>query len=556
MAVHLSTLVGALPGIGAQAVKDLKNLGVVSVRDLLLYFPYRYDDFSIVKPIPSLRSGDTVTVTGVIKTIESRKAKNRKMTLTEALVENESGTLKVMWFNQPYLEKTLRAGKTIALAGTIDSKFGITLVNPIQEPAGANVHTGRIVPVYGRSKTLTIRRLRSAIDAGLRGVEEFSEWLPEDIRQKGSFPDLPKAIRAIHFPENREELEKAIARLKFDELFLHQLLFAEVRQQREVKESYPIKINESFLKEFVKKLPFTLTDDQKRAAWEVVQDSAEERPMNRLLEGDVGSGKTVVAAMGIAHTLQGGFHAAYLAPTEILAGQQQASLSELLDAPVALLTGSRALLGEEEVKKKDLLEWIASGEVPCVVGTHALLQQGVEIPNLGFVVIDEQHRFGVQQRHALFETGDRPAPHLLSMTATPIPRSLALTLYGDLDLSIIKEMPKGRKPIKTALVLGENEKEMWRHVNAEIDNANRIYVVCPLIDPSDKLGARSVTETAKELKKGALKGKKIELLHGKLKAEEKVQILEDFRIPLDSRLGYRLDRSLRSHRKQMSPDKH
>src|SRR3989338_5071865 len=263
----------------------------------------------------------------------------------------------------------------------------------------------------------------------------------------------------------------------------------------------------------VGQLPFALTKSQRLAAWEVIQDCAKPHPMNRLLEGDVGSGKTVVAAIAIAHTLQGGATVAYLAPTEILAGQQQEALSRFITyAPIALLTGSRAKIGREEVSRKEVLEALKQGRVRCVVGTHALLEEGGTLPVLGLVVIDEQHRFGVDQRRALLERSE-PAPHLLSMTATPIPRSLALSLYGDLELSVLRERPANRKPITTALVNERAKRGMWKHVTAEIAAGRRVYIVCPLIDPSDRLGAKSVSEVAASLKKGELKKVSLACLH-------------------------------------------
>lgn len=530
MAIHLSTSVSALPGIGAAAAKDLKNLGVVSVHDLLHYFPFRYDDFSNIKPIANLHNGETVTVTGRIRTINSRKAKNRRLTLTEAIVEDGTGAIKVVWFNQPYLEKTLAAGKVVSLAGTVDSKFGKTLVNPIHEPAHSNLHTGRIVPVYGRTGALTIRRLRAAIQAALAATDEIVEWLPGKIRGQEKFPDVPEALRAVHFPQNKQELERAIKRLKFDELFLHQMLFAEVRRQKQVKTARSIPINEGRLQDFVKRLPFDLTVDQKMAVWEIVQDCAKDQPMNRLLEGDVGSGKTVVAAMALSHAIAQGGKTAYLAPTEILAKQVQAELQKFLpETEVALFTAGQTKLGEQAIDRKNLVAMLGRGDCACAVGTHTLIQEGITLPDLSLIVIDEQHRFGVRQRHALLETGERPAPHLLSMTATPIPRSLALTLYGDLQLSIIRQKPKGRKPIATHLAFEKEKKQMWQHVIEEVQNGHRVYVICPLIDPSDKLGTQSVTETAQLLQKNILKKLKIGVLHGKMKAEEKEQVMADFK---------------------------
>ena len=518
MALHLDAPVTGLPGVGPTAGKDFKALGIRTLGELLWHLPYRYDDFSASKPIASLQHDDVVTVTGTVRTISARPARNRRMTLVEAIVEDESGGIKVTWFNQPYLVKTLRAGTRVALSGRVDGKFGLTLVNPTHEPAGTNLHTGRLVPVYGLSGSLTERRLRSAMKMALPAAQEMEEWLPDDVIRSEQFPSAADAIKAIHFPEDRAALDAAANRLKFDELFLHQMLFAEIRRDREERTANPFAIDEAFLKSFVGRFPFTLTNAQRKAAWEIVQDCAKDRPMNRLLEGDVGSGKTAVAAIAIAHVIAAKGACAYLAPTEILAGQQYAALKKFLpDADIHLMTGS----------KKTAAASSLSGPF-CVVGTHALFQEGVQLPPLGLVVIDEQHRFGVQQRHSLIEGGE-VAPHLLSMTATPIPRSLALTLYGDLDLSILNERPSGRKAISTHLVLGRDKKWMWDQVRLQLKEGKQVYVVCPLIDPSDTTGAASATEVAKTLQNGELKSVKVGLLHGKMKSDEKTDTLAAFR---------------------------
>ena len=536
MSLHLSSSVTAIPGIGSLAAKDLKNLGIVSIRDLILYLPYRYEDYSVVRPVSSLRHDDTVTITGAIRQIESRASKNRKVTLTEAIVENESGEIKVTWFNQPYLEKTLRAGFRISVAGRVDSRFGgvRTIVSPVWEPAGDRVHTGRIVPVYGLSGTLTMRRLRAAIEHALSVASELVDFLPSEIRDEESFPTRDVAIRNVHFPESRAELDAAIARLKFDELLIHQLMFAQVRKERAVRPATAIVTDAEFLKGFVQSLPFELTTAQRRSAWEIVQDCAKDRPMNRLLEGDVGSGKTAVAAIAIAGVLRADKSAAYLAPTEILVSQQHAALGRFFDgqtllqtSSVGLLTASQAKIGGGSVTRKELLAAVADGRVRCLVGTHALLQQGIDVPDLALVVVDEQHRFGVQQRKALLDR--LPAPHLLSMTATPIPRSLALTIYGDLDLSILDEMPKGRLPVATKLVFDKERAAMWARIVADIALGRQAFVVCPLIDPSDTLGAKSVTEVAAMLKRTLPRTVRVGILHGKLPSDEKAAMIAAFR---------------------------
>jgi ATP-dependent DNA helicase RecG len=559
MAIHLSSPISDLPGLGAKAVADLKSLEIVSVRDLLWYMPFRYDDFSRVVGAGKARVGDTVTVVGNIESMQSRPTKNRRVKLVEAVVSDETGELKVVWFNQSYLEKTLPIGSKVSLAGRVDGRFGRCLTNPIIERAGEQTHTGRIVPVYGLTGSLTMRRLRDAMRAALPAAAEFPDWLPTSIVEQESYPSLPKALQGVHFPESQEELNESVNRLKFDELFLHQLMFARVRVDREQKVATSIAVDEAFLKAFVARLPFELTTAQRKAIWEVVQDLEKAHPMNRLLEGDVGSGKTVVAAAAAASILHAGYRVVYLAPTEILASQQHVAFSKFLDEPVALLTRTMCKIGDQDVFRDELLETMqnittpsprkgalpprgftpslkrrgtggtSGGGVGCVIGTHALLQEKLDFHDFTLVIVDEQHRFGVEQRHALLHSDEGTAPHLLSMSATPIPRTLALTIFGDLELSILDEMPPGRKPVATAVILESQRVGMWKHVREQIEKGNQVFVVCPLIDPSDKLGVKSVAEVALELKKGPLKDVVIETLHGRLKTQEKEAAIEKFR---------------------------
>jgi len=528
--MHLSSSVAELPGIGGKAFVDFKNLGISTVRDLLLSVPFRYDDFSDVRAISHVQAGKPVTVEGTIISIKSRPSKNRHMMIVEATLEDETGTLPIMWFNQAYLLETMRPGMPFSLSGTVDYRFKRSMMNPVYEPIGRRLITGRIVPVYSLSGSLKMNRVRGAIKTALSAVQEFDEWLPSDISAEEKFPGLSTAIASIHFPQSQNDLASAIDRLKFDELFLHQMMFAQVRRERTIRSAYAIAVDEHALKTFVAGLPFELTPAQRLAAWEIVQDLAKPHPMNRLLQGDVGSGKTVVAAIAASRVMAEKKLVVYLAPTEILAGQQHEVFAKLFPhEQIALFTRSQKKIGEEILKKESLIDRIKHQEIQCVIGTHALLQESVTLPDLAFVIIDEQHRFGVAQRHALLEKSGEIAPHLLSMTATPIPRSLALTVYGDLDVSIINQLPKGRKAIGTAVVGESARAGMWQHVQDQVKEGRQVYVVCPLIDPSDTLGAKSVTEVSALLKKGSLKGSRIEVLHGKLKSEEKQETIQSFK---------------------------
>jgi ATP-dependent DNA helicase RecG len=529
MALHLGSSVAELPGIGGKALQDLKNLDITCVRDLLWYVPFRYDDFSKIRGAGEARIGEMVTIEGEVRSIQSRPSKSGRVKLVEAIVGDDTGEIKVMWFNQSYLERTLPPGSHASFAGQVDGRFGRCLVSPIVERDSKHVHTGRIVPVYGLTGSITMRRLRDAIRACLSVVDEIVDWVPKSTLEQESYPSLSLALRNVHFPENRDALDGAIARLKFDELFLHQLMFAAVRQERCHEGAFDIMADAGILKEFVSRLPFELTVAQRKAIWEIAKDMNHPHPMNRLLQGDVGSGKSVVAAACAQLVVEEGNGVAYLAPTEILASQQYQAFSCFLDCPVALLTRSQHKIDGKDATKEAVIEAIRSGKIKVVIGTHALLQDRVEIPKMALVIVDEQHRFGVEQRHALLTPEHGRAPHLLSMTATPIPRSLALTLYGDLNLSVLDQMPIGRKPVATALVPESQRAGMWKHVREQVTGGRQVFVVCPLIDPSDKLGVRSVVQTEKELASGSLKGLKLGVLHGRMKPDEKEGAVRSFR---------------------------
>jgi len=530
MAIHLGTSVQDLPGIGISAAKDLQRLGISSVRDLLWHVPFRYDDFSHTKPIPLLRHGDVVTLTGIIKEIGTHLSRNGRVKLTEAIFENETGVLRVTWFNQPYLEKTVPAGTRLSLAGRVDRRFGsATLVNPVREVSGKGLQTGRLVPVYGLAGSLTQFKMRQAISSSLPALREVTEWLPDEILASENLPTLSHTLALMHTPDRMTETEDGLRRLAFEELFLHQLLFAQVKRQRSTCSACSIPTDVEALRAFVAALPFTLTKGQRVAAWEIVQDLAKEVPMNRLLQGDVGSGKTVVALLAARAVLAAGHRFAYLAPTALLAEQHYRTCRLLIPhVSCALLTSAHAMLDGEEMDRKKFFECVRAGEISSLVGTHALLQEGVELPELSFLVIDEQHRFGVEQRHALLKIVDRPVPHLLSMTATPIPRSLALTFYGDLEVSTLRERPTGRLPVRTEFIGPGQEQIVWKTVQEEVESGNQAFVICPLIDFSDTFDTASVLETAKRLRQGPFKGLRVSVLHGQMPSAEKESVLFDF----------------------------
>lgn len=536
---NLNTPIENLTRVGKTTAGRLKRLDLNTVSDLLHYFPFRYEDYSQIVAIKDLRPNQTVTIKGRISLIENRRAHRRRMTITEALIEDESGSIKVIWFNQPFLTKTLRPGDKVFIAGTVSfDKLSLQFVSPAYEKISGNdsINTAKIVPIYSLTSNLTQKQLRFLVSQALQTLPLVKEWLPQDILEKNKLMPLNQALAEIHFPHNIEIEEQARRRFKFEELFLIQLQSQMLRQYLTQSKAPQISFKEKEIKSFVASLPYMLTADQKKAAWQILLDLEKSLPANRLLEGDVGSGKTIVAAIAILNTVLNNFQAVLMAPTEILAKQHFASIKKLLEPfkiKIALLTSSDKIIADGtqlETNKAEVLKQIKSGKVGLIMGTHALIQDEVEYENLGLVIVDEQHRFGVEQRKMLKDKNKNDlTPHFISMTATPIPRSLALILYGDLDLSLIKEMPKGRKKIITRIIEESQRHKAYQFIQDEVKKGRQVFVICPLIDPSDKLGIKSVTAEFKKLDKEVFPDLKIGLLHGKLKSVEKEKVMTDFK---------------------------
>lgn len=511
-----------LPGLNLPALRDLKAIGITTPEELLHHFPSRYEDFSQERKIGSLRGGETVTVRGTVKKISGRRIPGRRLVIIEATILDETGELSVSWFNLSYLLRAIPVGTIVSLSGEI--KPGgrrLTMRHPVVEKRRSEeaLHTGRIVPIYPLSGTLTQGRIRAAIAALLRSDNDWRDWLPEKIRNEHNLLPFHQALRVIHFPDSFEQAAAAKRRLQFNELFLYEL--AQFLSRRELKRYNAPRIpaDFEFLRAFVESLPFSLTTAQRRAGWQIIRDMERGQPMNRLLQGDVGSGKTVVAALAALHAVRAGFSVVLLAPTELLTEQHFRTLSSLIS--------SRAKVGLHTRSHK------SETAAAVIVGTHALLQDNVSFERLGLVIVDEQHRFGVRQRQTLqkkepVQNSSSQIPHLLSMTATPIPRTLALTLYGDLDLSTLDELPRGRRPITTRLVKAGEEEQAWAAVRRELDAGHQAFVVCPLIDPSDALGVRSVTELERELFPGQLNGYTNVVIHGRLKSKEREERMAAF----------------------------
>ena len=516
--------VNVLPGVGASLVERLSRLGIETVSDLLRHYPRRYEDYSATPTIARLRPG-TVALKATVTHLGSRWARTRRLHITEAVISDDSGSTKAVWFNQPYLARQLKLGQTYVFCGKFEFKGDLALQSPLWEPAGDLAVIGRILPIYGETEGLTSRMLAKVMIPSLKYVDSLTSSLPEPITERFSLMPLPEALTEIHQPTDQTKLKAARTRLAFDELF--ELITTSLIIKRDLKAEPGVAIpfDQALARRFVGSLPFTLTDDQRRAAWQILQDLAKPEPMNRLLEGDVGSGKTVVAAMAALIAAKQGFQTALIVPTEILAAQHFKNLqpmAEQFGATAAQLVGSQTA-----TEKQAVVQRLAAGQINLLIGTHALLSEAVNFQNLGLVVIDEQHRFGVAQRQTLKAKSDH-LPHLLSMTATPIPRSLMLAVYGDLDISIIRQLPAGRQSIITQVVPDTQRAAVYHQVDQQIESGRQVFVVCPLVAESDKLGVRSAQGEYERLTKTTFSHRRIGLLHGKLSADDKAVVMQRF----------------------------
>jgi len=520
--------VSTITGVSDVYEGRLHRLGIHTVADLLLFFPRKHEDFTAVVPIAEVSPGLKTTVRGRIEQIAARRTPYKRMPLTEALLADDSGRLRVVWFNQPWVARQLHVGDSVFLAGEVTVDSGLQMKNPDYEPvSGDPRHAARLVPIYHETEKLTSRWLRSKLQTVLSLAGQLQEFLPAELLDRLKLMQRPMAVRQVHFPDSRESLEGARHRLAFEEIFLYEVAAQMAKLARRAHTAHVVPFDEPAARGFVKSLPFQLTNAQRLAAWQILKDLAQPYPMNRLLEGDVGSGKTVVAAMAMHHAAHARFQAALLAPTELLA-RQHAEVVESLLRPFGISVG--LLLGSTSATaRRPMLLALADGTLQVLVGTHALIEQEVRFSELALVVVDEQHRFGVGQRLALRQKTDR-RPHFLSMTATPIPRTLGLTLFGDLDISVLKEMPPGRRPVITQLVPPGGRDQAYQFIRKQVTAGRQVFVICPLIQESDKLGVRSATAEAEKLRASVfpeLAGR-IALLHGRLKAAEKEATMASF----------------------------
>ena len=524
----LATSVRYLKGVGPRRASLLNRLGVETIRDLLYLFPRRYEDRTTFTPIAALKPGERATICGVVREISEYKPR-AGMNITRVMVTDGSGAAYGVWFNQPYMKKRFKQGMRVAFSGKVNLKYRRIEINSpeFEEMDGSEpLNAGRMVPIYPLTEGLSQRWLREQMRLVADSYAGFiGEILPEAILKKYSFPNRVDAIRAMHFPSCPEELEAARRRLAFEELFLMQLCVSSYRRHAARVTGYSHKPDSPLVDQVICSLPFKLTSAQERVWHEISTDMEKPSPMNRLLQGDVGSGKTVLAILAMAKCVQSGYQAAMMAPTEILAEQHFKSVSRVL-TPFGIRVGLLTSSTTQKVRR-DLLNGVEKGSIDVLVGTHALLQEGVAFRELTLAITDEQHRFGVRQRASLISKG--LTPDTLVMTATPIPRTLALTLYGDLDISIIDEMPPGRQPVQTSWFPPAKRGEVYSWVRERLTQGDQAYVVCPLIEESDTVESAAAVELAQELERKWFKGLRVGVLHGRLKSTEKLQVLEAFR---------------------------
>lgn len=537
--------------------RAIAKLGLKTIRDLLYYFPSRYGDSAESKRITDIAVGEVATIFGRIKSLKTGKGYVKKISMAEGTIEDETGKLKAVWFNQPYIAKMIKEDSLVRVEGKVSDRKGelymsnpkIEVVNDIPLNIGnslfgsdGEVHT--LYPVYPETRGITSNWIYHKIQKILKTniAEAIEDVLPKDMLKKYHLPSLATALIWIHAPQTKDDALSARKRFSFEEIFMIQLKKQQERKEREQEETTVIKGKEKDIQKFLKRFPFTPTDAQMSSITTILKDFASGQAMSRLLEGDVGSGKTLVAA-ATAYATYPEYQVAYMAPTEILARQHFESFITFfshLPIKIALITGSGCLKFPSKVdptiptpiSRAQLLKWVKTGEISMIIGTHALISKSVEFKNLAYVVIDEQHRFGTAQRQKLSRKQNF-LPHLLSMTATPIPRTLALTLYGDLDLTLLDQMPAGRKPIITEIIMPAKRKKMYDEVLLELAKGRQAYVICPRIDAPDPdkesaLNARSVKEEAEQLKKTVFKDYEVDIMHSKMRPAEKDAVMKDF----------------------------
>ncbi len=561
--LSLKNTLSSLSEMNAKTTKNLQSLGIKTVEDLLYYFPFRYEDFSQQKKIIDIRPGETITVRGKIINIKTPPTRIPKK-ITEVYIEDETASVKAVWFNFSLPLKFLAKGKFVQFSGKVSLYRGKeiyfqhpnfelinkTIFEKSEESYQISSKTGStsgLVPIYPENRNVNSYFLRRLIRLILTRVE-LNEFIPTNFIKEQKLPNLKKALNDIHFPKSQKDFILAKKRFAFEKMFLIQLRAFSLKQTWEKNSAISIPFNKKITKHFLDSLPFKLTNAQKKASWQILQDLEKNQPMNRLLEGDVGSGKTIVAILAILSALNQGLQIAVLVPTEVLAIQHYLEIIKLLEKyqfKIGLLTGSQNKLNylhqqkdnKNKISKTKFYEKIRIGEVSLVIGTHAIIQDKINFKNLSLIIIDEQHRFGVKQRSFLqqnaMKIGDenkKNLPHLLTMTATPIPRTLSLALFGNLDLSIVDEFPKGKKKIITKVIPPQDRDQVYNFIEQQVKQKKQVFIICPLVEESSKISeVKSVKEEFEKLNQNIFPKLSLGLLHGKMRPKEKEKSMTDFK---------------------------
>lgn len=558
----ISTDVSELPLVGASITKALQSIGVFNIADLLYNFPTRYMDYRKKVNIAAATEGETITVAGRVKSVKANLGFRSRMAFSEITVEDGTGKIKAVWFNQTYIAKSLNVGDEIILSGKISFYKTLQFTNPAYElmksedeavgtSSGTSeyLHTGRLVPVYRKSDVVPLRTMRKLVKLCLPLADQLEDFVADEFKSGKDFEltSIKKAIEFLHFPETEEQVMEGRLRIAVDDILPQQIAVEMQKAAKEKALGYKIKVDIEKVKLFLGTLPFELTPSQKRAVWDIFQDIESGKPMNRLLQGDVGSGKTMVAILAALQTAGSGYQTAILAPTEILAKQHYETMLAIFGTPkktkktnstggIALVTRTFSLIDGDEVSKPEMTKKIEAGQVQVCIGTHALLQGKINFKNLALLVIDEQHRFGVAQRSFLMDDGvpqkSKTSTHLLSMSATPIPRTLAMSMYGDLQVSTLTHLPN-KKSVGTFVVSEENREQAYDYIREEVKNGHQAFIVTPRVEESAVNSeatseVRSVKKEFLRLQDEVFPNLRLGLLYGKMKGAEKDKVMSDF----------------------------
>ncbi|MFA7309128.1 MAG: ATP-dependent DNA helicase RecG [Patescibacteria group bacterium] len=545
--ITLQSSIRDLPGVGEKTFEKISHLGLATVYDLLYYFPYRWEDFSRVEPIGKLQSNQTVTVIGLVAAVSKRRLRGRKV-LVEIALRDDTGVVRLIWFNQGYRAGAYSEGDKLVVRGKVSiSPRGFQMMHPMCEKIASDldIHNGDIVPIYSVTQGVNTTLLSKLVKGVISKANDIQDDLPEVVRKEEGLAPLSRAIRDIHVPKDLVSLEDAKVRLAFDEMLMIHLRLLLNKKNNQEKQAPHISFDLAVMKHFLSHLPYELTPDQKKVTWQIMQDIGSTTPMNRLVEGDVGSGKTVVVASVMAMVSHSGYQTALMVPTEILARQHFKNIVAMFgesDLSIGLCVGKECLVwdnknGVTQSSRKEFVAKLGSGEIGIVTGTHTLFSDDVVYSKLGLVCVDEQHRFGVNQRLRLKEKtknmGEEYSPHFLSLTATPIPRTLALSLYGDLDISMIKSRPASRKTIISIFITQTKRKDAYKLVSGQIDSGSQVFVVCPLVQEiegeSEAIDERKAVLSEVQKLTQLFPDYEVCAIHGKMKKEEQESVMQEFR---------------------------